>query len=337
MLEIRRTNLTSLYLNYFLNLQSIRTAQISMLKVVNNFNLARKLTILLSLIFLGGLVISGSAVAMILNSNAQNQITSEARVLLQTIVSIRDYTTSQISPELNKYQNDQFSPQTVPAYSAREVFEIFRTDKSGQEYFYKEATLNPRNLRDKADNFEKDVVNRFRQETTNKELRGFRSLPSGKLYYIARPLAVESSCLQCHSTPNVAPKSMIELYGNSNGFGWELNEIVAAQMIYIPASKVFQTARQSFVTVMSIVVVVFAVAIFVVNLWLNKYVVRPLKRMSLTAEAVSTGRMDAEFEQKYKDEIGRLAKAFTLMKRSLSICSNRLKDCRINIRGKTSD
>lgn len=301
-----------------------------MLNFLRNLNLSKKLISILIAVFLGGIALTISALAIILNSNAKNQVAVEARILIQTMSAIRTYTSNQIRPKLALQSEIEFLPQTVPAYSAREIFETFRKDKSWSEYFYKEATLNPTNLRDKADPFEIEIVNSFRQDANRKELSGFRYIPSGKLFYIAMPLAVtESSCLECHSTVDVAPKSMIDRYGTANGFGWKLNEIVAAKIVYVPASQVFQRTRQSLVAVMGIVIGIFAVAIYLVNLWLNRYIVRPLNRMTQIAEAVSMGEMDAEFDQKANDEVGRLAKAFTLMKTSLGICMNRLEDARL--------
>ena len=301
--------------------------------IFRNLKLGKKFTILLLLVFLGGIALSGAVFAAILNYNAQNQITSEALILFKTMNSIRDYTDTQVNPELARQLETEFLPQSVPAYSAREVFEKLRTDKDLSEYFYKEATLNPSNLRDKADRFETEIVERFRENQNVKKLSGFRSVPSGELFYIARPLAVnQPRCLECHSTPDIAPKSMIERYGASNGFGWKLNEIIGAQVIYVPASQVFQIARQSFILFMGIVVVIFAAAIFLVNLWLKRYVVRPLNRMTQVAEAVSTGDMEAEFEQKSNDEVGSLAQAFTRMKTSLAIALKRLDQYRLEHR-----
>ncbi|MBD0344140.1 MAG: DUF3365 domain-containing protein [Coleofasciculus sp. Co-bin14] len=298
--------------------------------VLRNLKLGKKLTILLFLVFVGGIVVSGAGLATILNRNAQNEISSKAFILMGIMNSVRNYTDTQVRPELADKLKSKFIPQTVPAYSAREVFEKLRADKAYKDFFYKEATLNPTNLRDKADSFEKEIVERFRKETNLKELSGFRATPDGNVFYIARPLAVsKSSCLECHSTPDAAPKSMIEQYGTAHGFGWNLNEIVTAQMVSVPASTVIQNASRSFVWIMGVVVVIFAAAIFIVNRWLNRYVVRPLNRMAQVAEAVSTGDTDAEFEWVSSDEVGSLAEAFSRMKMSLVMAMKRLERYRI--------
>jgi HAMP domain-containing protein len=296
---------------------------------LNNFKLGQKLTLLLLIVFTIGVITSGIALANLLNNSAQNEISSKALMLMSTMISVRDYTNTQVKPELVDKLATEFLPQTVPSYSAREVFEKVRADPEYKEFFYKEATLNPTNLRDKADAFEAPLVERFRQYSDLKELRGFYDSPSGKLFYIARPLPVsKESCLQCHSTPEAAPKSMIERYGSANGFGWKLNEVVGAQIISVPATTVLQNAQKSFLLLIGVFVFIFAATILAVNFWLKRYVVRPLNRMAMVAEAVSMGDTAAEFERTSNDEVGSLAETFSRMKMSLAMAMQRLEQYR---------
>lgn len=294
--------------------------------MLKNLNLKQKFTILLLVILTFGLSLSGFALSSLLRENAKQDISSTGLMLMQTMSSVRQYTTTQVNPKLADKLETEFLPQTVPAYSAREVFEILRKAPGYREFFYKEATLNPTNLRDKADAFETEIVEKFRNQTDIKELSGFRSIPGGDIFYIARPLPVsEQSCLVCHSVPEAAPQSMINLYGTANGFGWKLNEIVGAQIITVPANNVINKAHQSSLLIILIVSTIFIATILLVNLFLNRQVVMPLKRMTRIAEEVSTGHMEVEFEQMSNDEIGNLAKAFRRMQLSLEMAMKRIK------------
>lgn len=296
-----------------------------MLKL-QNLQLAQKFTLMLLLVFLGGIIACSIALSSVLNRSSQAQLTNNAVMLMETMNSVREYTSSQVQPELADRLEAEFLPETVPAYSAREVFETFRTNPTYGAFFYKEATLNPTNLRDKADDFEAQLVERFRQEDFSGEVSGFRSTPAGEIYYIARPIQVnKESCLECHGVPEVAPASMIERYGADNGFGWNLNEVVGAQVISVPAAQVLHSARQSLVLILGIFVAAFAIAILLVNLWLKRFVVRPLKRMAMTAEAVSMGDTATEFTQNSGDEVGTLAEAFNRMRISLQMAMQRLE------------
>ncbi|MBF2005581.1 DUF3365 domain-containing protein [Chlorogloeopsis fritschii PCC 9212] len=302
--------------------------------MLKNLQLRQKFTILLLVILVAGLSLSGFALSYVLQQNARQEITSTALMLMETMISVRQYTSSQVNPELVDKLETNFLPQSVPGYSAREVFENLRNKPGYRDFFYKEATLNPTNLRDKADSFETQIVERFKKESKLKEVSGFRSIPGGEIYYTARPLIVsEQKCLECHDTPERAPKSMLERYGTANGFNWKLGEIVGAQVITVPATRVIQKANQSSILIVGLVSAVFAIVIFLVNVFLNRQVVRPLKRITRLAEEVSTGHMDVEFEQLSNDEIGNLAKAFKRMKLSLEMAMKRLKRPQGNTHG----
>ncbi|HEY9697485.1 MAG TPA: DUF3365 domain-containing protein [Trichocoleus sp.] len=293
--------------------------------MLKNLKLRQKFTVFLSLILLVGLSLSGVALSAVLRENAKNDIANTAQMMMETMTSVRAYTDTQVNPQLVDKLDTEFLPQSVPAYSAREVFEILRKNPDYRDFFYKEATLNPTNLRDKVDSFEEKLVNRFRNEKDLKELRGFRSMSGGDVFYIARPLAIQKqSCLQCHSTVEAAPKSMIDRYGTENGFGWQLNEIVSAKIVSVPASKVLEKAYHSSFLVIGIVSLLFIIIIALVNILLNRHVIRPLKRLTAVAEEISMGHVDAEFGKLPNDEIGTLGKAFKRMQLSLAMAMKRL-------------
>jgi hypothetical protein len=138
----------------------------------------------------------------------------------------------------------EFHPQSVPAYAATEIFGYLRMKYP--DYFYKEATLNPSNLRDRTTDWEADIVNNFRGNSTLTEFIGTRNTPTGAALYLARPIKVTNvSCLTCHSTPDKAPPEMIKLYGSANGFGWKMDEIIGAQIISMPMSLPLSMADQA--------------------------------------------------------------------------------------------
>jgi HAMP domain-containing protein len=291
-----------------------------------NLGLGKKFNLLLLLVYLSGISLSGVALATILNQRAENEITSQAMILLTAMNSVRHYTNVEVNPLLKPMLDKEFLPESVPAYSAREVFEHFRSTSAYNKFLYIEATLNPTNLRDKADPVsEVPVIERFQEQPNLKEVRGFKESPAGKLFYIARPIKIEKeSCLVCHSRPEVAPKSLVERYGPQNGFGWRLNDIVGAQMIYVPATEVVNNAQQAFWVLMGIVVGILAATTLAVNWLLRRFVIRPIQHLSQVAGQVSMGDMEAEFERMGNDEVGELAAAFARMKVSLAVAMQML-------------
>ena len=292
-----------------------------------NLKLSLKLNILLGIILLSLTVATGVILSGVLQNYAEQVVADRALMLIETMNSIRNYTSTQINPELSSRleTEEMFLPQTVPAYSSREVFEHLRTNEQYSQFFYKEATLNPTNIRDKADPFEADIVKSFRNSSPEQQ-QGFRTIPGGEIFYIARPLRIEKeSCLRCHSDPKLAPASLIASYGSSNGFGWKLNEIVGAQIISVPSSQVFDAARQLRYLVMGKIFIFLIIASILINLFLKFTITNPIRKMSYLSKQLSMGDMDVEFEQKTNDEIGVLAASLNRLKVSIKMAMEMLE------------
>jgi hypothetical protein len=70
----------------------------------------------------------------------------------------------------------------------------------------------------------------------------------------------DGKCLDCHTTPETAPPKQLELYGRDGGYGWKMDEIVAAQVVYVPVSEAFRSERRDGNTV-----IIFAAVALVVG------------------------------------------------------------------------
>jgi len=210
-----------------------------------------------------------------------------------------------------------FLPQSVPAYSATEVFSDLR--KKHTEYGYKEAVLNPTNPRNRAVEWEADIITQFRGNKEAVELIGDRDTPAGRSFYVARPIRITNpACLRCHSTVDAAPKTMLERYGPANGFGWTLNEVVGAQVISVPTKVPLERANRAFTVFMGSIAAVFIVIGVVLNFMLWALVIRPIGKLSQFADRVSLGELEIpEFKRSSRDEIGMLAQSIARMRTSM--------------------
>jgi HAMP domain-containing protein len=276
-----------------------------------------KFNLVFVVVFLAGLAAAGYVSWTLLQKNARDEVVQNARLVMETALSTRAYTSSQLRPLLETQMKYTFLPQTVPAYSATEVLNGLR--KSFPEYRYKEAVLNPTNPRNRAADWEADIVNQFRNGPERAEIVGERDTPAGGAFYIARPIKITTEpCLYCHSTVDAAPKTMIDKYGPANGFGWKLNEIVGAQIVAIPTAVPLERANRAYQTFMISLTAVFVVIAVALNLMLYFTVIRPVTQLSKLADQVSLGNMDVpEFTVKRRDEIGVLAESFSRMRKSL--------------------
>ena len=276
-----------------------------------------KFNIVLIIVFVLGLGVTGYVSYDLLQRNARDEVLRSAGVMMEAALSMRSYTVRQITPHLSYKLTEEFLPQSVPAYAATEIMNALR--KKYPDYWYKEATLNPTNPRDRAVEWETDLVSAFRNRPDLKEISGERVTPTGRSLYLTRPLKIGNpACLTCHSVPSAAPATLVKRYGDRNGFGWKLDEVVGAQVVSVPMDLPIRNAHRAFLTFMSSLGAVFVMLFVILNVMMSAMIVRPITRMSRSANQISTGNMDIpEFSESGRDEIALLAKSFNRMRRSL--------------------
>ncbi len=170
-----------------------------------------------------------------LEANAAHEVLNEAGLMMDSAAAIRSYTSTEIVPLLTEQMKQEFHPQSVPSYAATQNF--LKLHAQHRDYAYKEATLNPTNLRDRATDWEADIVQKFRNDPNTKEVTGERDSSMGPTLYLARPIRALDRCLPCHSVPANAPATLIARYGSNNGFGWQAGEVVGAQIVSVPVSS----------------------------------------------------------------------------------------------------
>lgn len=275
-----------------------------------------KFNLVLFVVFLLGLGVSGYVSYNLLQTNAREQVLLNAGVMMEAALSMRTYTVAHVRDKLAS-KEDEFHPQGVPAFAATEIMNLLR--KKYPDYTYKEAALNPTNPRNRAVEWETDIVNAFRNNPGHAEISGIRVTPTGLSMYLARPFQIKNAaCLACHTTPELAPAAMVKLYGPSNGFGWKMDEVIGAQIISVPMSLPIEAANRAFYTFTASLGGVFVVLFIILNLMLSLLIVRPITRMSAAADQMSTGNLDIpELAEGGKDEVALLARAFNRMRRSL--------------------
>jgi HAMP domain-containing protein len=275
-----------------------------------------RINLALGAVLVIGASIAGYACWSILAANAQREVFAEAGLMMDSALAIRAYTANEILPLLGERIQQEFPPQSVPFYAATQNF--LRLRQRHPEYTYKEATLNPTNPRDRAADWEGDIIQRFRNDAHSGEVVGERDTPMGKSLYLARPIRNEAECSACHSTPAAAPRSLVARYGAGNGFGWQAGEIVGAQIVSVPFDSARANADRAFRAFMISLAAVFAAVFVVVNALLYGLVVRPVRQIARVADRLSLGDMAAEdFPQRGAQEVVSLTRSFNRMRKSL--------------------
>jgi HAMP domain-containing protein len=277
-----------------------------------------KLLLKFNLIFL---VLVGSGLALVahvayrfLMENAKSQVVQQAQLMMESARATRDYTSEELKPLLNQLpmHETEFIPQTVPAYGATQSFTRLRRKYS--DYTYKEAALNPTNPRNRAEDFEADIINVFRNHPEQTEIIGERSTPTGTALYLAHPITVKPGCLECHDVPARAPKALLNTYGPTNGFGWKAGEVNAAQIVSVPMAVPVKIADSAYRTLVIYLVLTFFLTLLAIDFALFVVVIRPVGKLSDMADRVSRGELDLPaLELRGNDEITGLTASFNRM------------------------
>jgi HAMP domain-containing protein len=282
-----------------------------------SMNLRLKIDLTLCGVFVVGLALASAGSYKVLSDDAIADSVRDARIMIESASAIRSYTAESVSPLLQQLMKVQFLPHSIPSFAAQTNFKMVQ--KKLPEYTYREPTLNPTNVNDRAVDWEADIINDFRSNPTATEAISLRDTPLGKFVTLARPMRVGSqACMTCHDKAENAPATMVALYGTQNGFGWKVGDIVAAQVVSIPLSVPMDRAYKTLLLIVGALAGTFLVILLLVDFLLRQLVVKPVIAISEMASAVSMGDLDApEYTRDTKDEIGSLAASFNRMRRSL--------------------
>jgi signal transduction histidine kinase/DNA-binding response OmpR family regulator len=293
----------------------------------------------------------GGSYGLVIHSQRENRRLQEEELRLQeaaleqevkqrafTVASFgeacRDYTQQVLAPALDKrLPNEMIFEGKSRTFVARGTFELFRNKPGMSEYSFREASLNPLNEKNHADGTEERLIRAFAGDRSLKEQSGFYRKNGVEVFFVARPIVVEASCLQCHDTPQRAPREIRERYGESHGFGWKDDEINSILMVTVPAEDLRQQAAQLVhqqeqlqaqqrITLQHVLLVLLILAGVLPVLLYCLFEMLVHRRLSQAAAVMQTMAEDPTTATRClpgaRDEIGMMAEAFNSMADSLS-------------------
>lgn len=272
-----------------------------------------------------GLAIAAALLQRVFVANARQQVLENARIMMRAADAVQHYTNAHITPIIDSSANGRFVAASVPFFAAQATFKDLQ--RSFPDYSYRNPALNPTNPTDRPTDWEADFINSFRNDKARRELVGERATPTGRSLTLARPIAVDNAdCLTCHSTPARAPAALVATYGEANGFGWKLHEVVGAEVVTVPMALPMAQARMAFLSFLAVMGGMFVLVLAILNILLHYMVIRPVRRVTRIANAVSLGDSDVEeYEKPGHDEISVLSVAFNRMRRSLDTAMRMLE------------
>lgn len=275
--------------------------------------------------FLAGLGLAALFVNATSEREARRAVLAEAAAIMGAADATVHYTDTQVAPLLSGQMKTQFLPQSIPFFAAQQTFDLMA--KAFPDYAFRQPTTNPTNPADRPVPWEADIIKALREQPKLDHLVTERAAENGTILSYSQPIRVTEGCLACHSTPEAAPPSMIDIYGRDNGFGWTLGDTIGAQVVSVPERVPLAQARSNLTIIMAGLTIVFAVMMILLNLLLHFFIIVPVRRLSRIADEISLGNLEVpEFQVSSRDEIGSLAVSFNRMRRSLVTAMGMLGD-----------
>jgi hypothetical protein len=208
--------------------------------------------------------------------------------LLLNYTALNEYISKHQKPAVSKLKTDgklykeYFAPELLSgSYIVKNLHQYYndaRKKSDLSDIYYKLAANNPRNLDNKSDDFERDLIKRFNAGEIT-EFKQVMEKDGSKFLYYALPFTKNTQdCMPCHSAPELAPKELIDRYGDKNGFGEKVGDIRAIISIKAPLEQEIQQANRTFMMVggssLGIMLLLFTAG----GLFLIRSVTKPINR-----------------------------------------------------------
>ncbi|MFM2063777.1 MAG: hypothetical protein RLZZ507_3448 [Cyanobacteriota bacterium] len=246
----------------------------------------------------------------------EQEASHRSQLVLNFGQASRNYVIKQLEPAVKKHTKEMILEAQSNAFATRSIFELF--NKQLPDYIYKQPALNPMNPVNKADKLEEEIIAYFQKDQSITEKKGYKHNGDRELFYVAEPIKMETSCLQCHGRPEDAPQEIIDKYGTVNGFNWPVGEVISAVMIYVPTKDLRANQASMLQAVLFTFIGLTIVLIILIYLLFDKLVGKRIYQISqaMNQSALNPGAT-VRINDKGRDELGRMAKIFNIMADSL--------------------
>ena len=296
-----------------------------------NLSLKMKFAIIMIIIGFGANLIVAAVSFYYIQKFKKNELMREATMVLYAEKSARDYTSDELRPAVMK-ATPKFVMQAESAtFVALGVAKLIK--KFLPHYIYSEPTINPLNLKNKANPFQQKIIEKFKKNPDIKSLSGYHFFNGLSYFYVMKPVVAKKGCMICHGNPeNKSPitQAIVKKYGGTHGWDWKVGQVVGALSVLVPTKYMDKVALKSSIMLVLAIFILPFLAFVIALFFINKVIIKPIHEMTKLAEDVSMGKSNENFKARGNDEIGLLAKSFNRLKTSylkaLQMLAERNKD-----------
>lgn len=270
--------------------------------------IGKRLIITLACILLVGLGLSTFGAYQEARQSAVNAILHQAESIRATISATWHVYQKQF---LNS--DIQLTDKTIgflPAYALSRISTDFGNwDKSG--IYFNNVSDRPRNPNNKANPQEMKAIKFFRKNKDQSLF--FRTYENGDgdtFYLYAKPIWIESNCLQCHGKKEDAPLAIQANY--TTAFDYKVGDLRGILSINLPAGKVEAAVMEDFYIKGMTHLVIVGSVFLVIWLTITKYVTTPLRQLDTGIRKIARGDFEGQLSG-FSGELAVIEDSFNLM------------------------
>ncbi|KKO18209.1 MAG: response regulator [Candidatus Brocadia sp.] len=265
-----------------------------------------KLVILLAVL----LVILDSVLVFFVYNRTRREFIKEvrekAKLIAMELETTRNYLASAL--QVSKIGITEQTKFFIPAVSGHAIGVKF-AEETG--YIIKQTSRKYRNLFNKPDLFEEDVLRKMEEDPGLFEYWSDDVVNGKRVERYLYALYVKEDCLLCHGSKEKAPELIQKNY--DVGYDYKIGELRGAISVVIPneiAERKFAANVIFFTTASSVSIVMIIIIIFLTT---RKFM-RPIERLTAAVAAITkTGDLTTKVDVLSKDEVGQLGRAFNDM------------------------
>ncbi len=210
----------------------------------------------------------------------ENEAYQKANLIMSSMEASRSYVREVLRPRMYKLVEDEdFIIQAMSSsYVSREIAE--RIGATNQDMEYRRVAINARNSTYEANDFERKMIDYFRNNQEEDEWHAIVKDEDGHLTFVKlKPVIVNKSCLHCHGDPDIAPGKIIELYGAKQGFYRAEGQISGLVSVAIPVDINIQKIKEIAITVFMAVVPSLIFLYAIISIFFNQVVSQNLRNI----------------------------------------------------------
>ncbi|WDP87515.1 MAG: DUF3365 domain-containing protein [Desulfobacter sp.] len=229
-------------------------------------------------------------------------------------------------------------PAMSSSYISRQVMTRLNI-KDASNYHYRRVSIKPRNQASAPDDFEKKLISGFNQ---NRKLSFWEdsTLVNGKEYHlVARPVTFKRSCMQCHGEPEDAPRELLDIYGDKNGFHYQVDEVGGVVAAGFPVDMIKTPARQLTLQYLSLYLLGILCFAGLISLFFDRLVMKNLHHLTWIFKTRFSGKQEQSIIKRLgqKDEIEGLVEGIDELALCLSQARNELEGYTQNLEVRVQD